>query len=303
VETWIETIRADAPHILVYLELGMNGTAVELALNRLAPVQCMTWGHPVTSGLPDIDYFLSSDLMEPEDGARHYRETLVRLPNLSIAYDALLVTAGGMTRSQMGLRDSATVYVCCQSLFKYRPQEDPLLVAIARAVPDSQFLFIGGDAPPTRIFRARLEAAFRDADLDPARHIVVVPPVPFEQFGALIGLGNVYLDSVAWSGGNTTLEAVTLGLPVITLPTGLMRGRHTLAILKRMGLDAYIARDGADYVALAARLADPGEQEAARRLIAERRARLFGDLEPVRALEAFFEKALSEDQARGVAAE
>lgn len=300
---WIARIKDDAPHVLVYLELGMNGTAVELALNRLAPVQCMTWGHPVTSGLPDVDYFLSSELMEPEDGARHYRETLVKLPNLSIAYDALPVAAGGLTRAEMGLRATATVYVCCQSLFKYRPQEDHLLVAIARAVPDSQFLFIGGDAPPTRIFRARLEAAFRAAGLDPARHIVIVPPVPFETFGALIGLGDVYLDSVAWSGGNTTLEAVTVGLPVITLPTGLMRGRHTLAILKRMGLEAYIAKDGSDYIALAARLADATENAAARRLIAERRAALFGDLTPVRALEAFFVAALAGDQAPGVAAE
>lgn len=300
---WIAAIRADAPHVLIYLELGMNGTAVELACNRLAPVQCMTWGHPVTSGLPDIDYFLTSDLMEPEGGERHYRETLVRLPNLSIAYDALPVAAGGMTRAEVGLRDGATVYVCCQSLFKYRPQEDHLLVAIARAVPDSQFLFIGGDAPPTRIFRARLEAAFRAAGLDPARHIVLVPPVPFERFGALIGLGDVYLDSVAWSGGNTTLEAVTVGLPVITWPTGLMRGRHTLAILRRMGLEAYVADDAEGYVALATRLADPAERATARALIAERRPILFGDLEPVRALEAFLERAVAAGQVSEAAAE
>jgi predicted O-linked N-acetylglucosamine transferase (SPINDLY family)/MoaA/NifB/PqqE/SkfB family radical SAM enzyme len=291
---WVATIAADAPHVLVYLELGMNGTAVELACNRLAPVQCMTWGHPVTSGLPDIDYFLSSDLMEPADGDRHYRETLVRLPNLSIAYEPLDVKAGGMTRAEVGLRPSATVYVCCQSLFKYRPQEDHLLVALARAVPDSQFLFIGAaEAPPTKIFRARLEAAFRAGNLDPARHLVVTPPVPFERFGALIGLGDVYLDSIAWSGGNTTLEAVTLGLPVVTLPTGLMRGRHTLAILTRMGLDATIARDGADFVAIAARLADPAERATARALIAERRPLLFGDLTPVRALETFLEDAVA----------
>jgi predicted O-linked N-acetylglucosamine transferase (SPINDLY family)/MoaA/NifB/PqqE/SkfB family radical SAM enzyme len=298
---WAEIIRADAPHVLIHLELGMNGTAIELACNRLAPVQCMTWGHPVTSGLPDVDYFLSSDLMEPEDGARHYRETLVRLPNLSIAYEALPVAAGGMSRAEVGLRETATVYVCCQSLFKYRPQEDVALVAIAKAVPDSQFLFIGTGGPPMAIFRARLEAAFRAAGLDPARHLVIAQPVPFERFGALIGLGDVYLDSIAWSGGNTTLEAVTLGLPVITLPGALMRGRHSTAILKRMGLDAYIAKDLTDYVRLAVRLADAGEQRTARALIAERRGALFGDLTPVRALEAFLEQALA--KAYGAAAE
>ncbi|MBP0651906.1 hypothetical protein J8J40_33080, partial [Mycobacterium tuberculosis] len=81
--------------------------------------------------------------------------------------------------------------------------------------------------------------------------------------------------------------------------------RHTLAILVRRGLDAYVAQDAADYVALAARLADPEERAEARRLIAERRPLLFGDLEPIRALEGFFVRALSTVygvEAAGVAA-
>ena len=66
-------------------------------------------------------YFLSSALMEPEDGERHYTETLVRLPNLSIHYQPPDPTTGTLTRASLGLRPETIVYLCCQSLFKYHP--------------------------------------------------------------------------------------------------------------------------------------------------------------------------------------
>ena len=68
VAAWRARILADAPHALIYLDIGMEQTAVRLAALRLAPVQCTTWGHPDTSGLPTIDYYLSSEAMEPPDG-------------------------------------------------------------------------------------------------------------------------------------------------------------------------------------------------------------------------------------------
>ena len=85
-DRWCETIRADAPHVVIFPEIGMDQMTPRLAGLRLAPVQCTSWGHPTTSGLPTIDYFLSSELMEPPDADARYTEKLVRLPNLGIAY-------------------------------------------------------------------------------------------------------------------------------------------------------------------------------------------------------------------------
>ena len=70
VDGWRREILADAPHILIYPGLFMDTMSVQLAAQRLAPVQCTSWGHPETSGLPTLDYFFSSDLMEPPDGRR-----------------------------------------------------------------------------------------------------------------------------------------------------------------------------------------------------------------------------------------
>jgi len=294
-DDWARLIADDRLDVLIYPEIGMHPTAMRLASQRLAPVQCVAWGHPVTTGLPTIDYFLSSALMEPEDGDRHYTETLVRLPNLSIHYQPPNPDTGTLTRARLGLRPETIVYLCCQSLFKYHPGDDGLLPAIAHAVPAARFLFIGdprADANARRL-AARLSAAFRSAGLDPDRHLAFTPSVAPEAFPALLRAADVYLDSTRWSGGNTTLEAMAAGLPIVTLPGPLMRGRHTAAILLAAGADAWIAWSPDQYVALAASLADPTVRARARETILAGRARVFGDPSPVRALEDFLASAVA----------
>ena len=89
IDDWRKAILNDAPDVIIYPEVGMDPVSRQLAAQRLAPVQCNSWGHPDTSGMPTLDYFLSSDLMEPPDASDHYSEKLIRLPNLSIYYDPI----------------------------------------------------------------------------------------------------------------------------------------------------------------------------------------------------------------------
>ncbi len=298
VATWRARILADAPHVLIYLDIGMEQTAVRLAALRLAPVQCTTWGHPDTSGLPTMDYYLSSEAMEPPDGDAHYTERLVRLPGLGIHYTPPLDAGGTLDRAALGLRADAVAYLCCQSLSKYLPRDDPVWPRIAALVPAAQFLFLSApDGNCDAGFRARLQRTFAAAGLDWQRHCVLIPPVPHAEFPALLRAADVFLDSIGWSGCNSTLEAVACGLPVVTTPTALMRGRHSAAILICMGLAHRVAPDVDGYVDRAARLADAGERA---RFVAELRAgrsRVFGDPAPVRALEDFLARVAIPDAA------
>jgi predicted O-linked N-acetylglucosamine transferase (SPINDLY family) len=83
---WHAAVSAALPHVLLYPEIGMDPMAARLAAQRLAPVQCVSWGQPETSGLPTMDYFLSADLMEPPNAEAHYTEHLVRLPGLGLHF-------------------------------------------------------------------------------------------------------------------------------------------------------------------------------------------------------------------------
>jgi predicted O-linked N-acetylglucosamine transferase (SPINDLY family) len=291
-EAVAKAIRADNLHVLIYPEIGMDPMAAKLAALRLAPVQCVSWGHPDTTGMPSIDHFISSELMEPEGAETHYSETLLRLPGIGIGYGPLEVKPESTDFTAFGVRAQSTVYLCCQYVAKYLPQHDDVFARIAAAIPDSQFLFINPRSKPlTARLRRRLDSAFARFGLDSARHVVILPYLTPAQYAALNQRADVYLDSIGWSGGNTTLEAVAEGLPVVTLPGTLMRGRHSGAILNQIGVTDTIADSVDDYVAIAARLgADPAWRRSVSARVADGRRRLYDDARPLRALEDALER-------------
>ena len=72
--------------ILFYTDLGMEPLTYTLAFSRLAPVQCVTWGHPDTTAIPTIDYFISSEDLDTPDAQSFYTEKLVRLKLPAVYY-------------------------------------------------------------------------------------------------------------------------------------------------------------------------------------------------------------------------
>src|SRR5712672_33753 len=292
---WRRTILDDAPHVLIFPEIGMDKVSAQLAAQRLAAVQCCSWGHPVTSGFPTIDYFLSSDLMEPAGAAAHYSEQLIRLPNLSIYYEPADVPPISVDRAQLDLRPEAVVYWCCQSPPKYLPQFDGVFARIAAEVPDSQFTFIefGGGSGVTEIFRTRLERAFKAIGLNAKNHCVFLPRLAPDRFGAAIGQCDIVLDSIGWSGCNSILESLVHNLPIVTLAGEMMRGRHAAAILEMMGVRETTARPIDEYVSIACVL---GRSSAKRSemsgRISSNKHRVYRDRDCIVALEAFLDSAV-----------
>jgi protein O-GlcNAc transferase len=294
-EDWRRTILDDAPHVLIFPEIGMDKVSSQLAAQRLAPVQCASWGHPVTSGFPTIDYFISSDLMEPADAEHHYSERLVRLPNLSIYYEPAGLPPIAVNRAELGLRENAVVYWCCQSLPKYLPQFDNVFPGIAAEVPDCQFTFIefSGGRGITEMFRARLDGAFKAAGLKAEDHCVFLPRLAPDRFVAAIGQCDVVLDSIGWSGCNSVLEGLIHNLPIVTLAAEMMRGRHTAAILGMMDIRETTAQTIEEYVSIAAFLGrNTAKRSELSTVIASRKQRIYRDRACIAALETFLTEAV-----------
>ena len=286
-----DAIVADRPHVLLYPEIGMDHVAARLGAERLAPVQCVAWGQPQTTGLPTMDIFLSSALMEPEQAGSHYTERLALLPGIGVHYLPDERAAEACTRPGLGLRNGAVVFWCGQALYKYLPQHDALLARIAACVGDCQFLFIGfaEDRAVTGYFLTRLSAAFAAHGLDASRCIRMLDPMPQERFLATVQLADVVLDSLDWSGGKSTLDMLAVAPVIVTRPGTMMRSRHTGAILTAMGVTDTIAANDGDYLAIAVRLArSPDTRRELRGRMAAARHRVLADPAPVRAMEAVF---------------
>lgn len=291
---WAARIRVDRLHVLLVPAVWMDAMTSRLAALRLAPVQAACWGHPETTGLPTIDYFLSADAMEPDGAAAHYTETLVRLPGLSAPYEPPPERPRRLDRPALGLPDDAVLYWCCQALFKYLPRHDNLFPRIAARVPKALFLFIGFHLSdgPTAILRRRLDDAFARAGLEAARHCRFLPFLDAGGFADVTRLANVFLDSLGWSGCNSTLEALAQNLPVVTCPGDLMRSRHSAAILQLLDLPELIAASPDAYVALAVALGlDPERRRALAGRIAAVKHRLLDGSASVQAFGDFLEDA------------
>ncbi len=259
--------------VLIYTDLGIDGRNYQFASMRLAPIQCTAWGHPVTSGLPTIDYYLSSDLMEPADADSHYTEKLVRLPNSALCYARSHTPISNLSKADFGL-DDGPLYLMCQNLPKATPKWDFLYKRIneltGRPVVFLEWL-IPGEA---EIAKDRMRKAGVNAKW--------LPVLPRPDYLRLLSLAEVSLDPPGWSGGNTTIEALAMGVPVVTLPGPFMRGRHSLAFLQLANAPGLIAKDADDYIDLAA---DSTRRKTA--MQAMNVDHLFDDVTPVESLDDF----------------
>jgi predicted O-linked N-acetylglucosamine transferase (SPINDLY family) len=289
-EAVCQQIIDDKLHILVFPEIGMDAPTIQTAALRLAPVQCSAWGHPVTSGLPTIDYFISSELMEPENARSHYSETLIKLPNIGVAYPKPIVGELSNSRSDFDLREDAVIYLCCQAPFKYLPQYDFILAEIARRVPQAQFIFPRGE-----LLRERLKRAFAAVNLNSEDYCFFRSILTRQDYIAINFMSDIFLDTFTWSGGNTSLEAIACNLPIVTCPGEFMRGLHAYSFLKMLGVTDTIAQNEAEYIEIAVKLGLDAEwrRDVTERM-SQRQDNLFDDRVCVTALEAFYQKVVRE---------
>lgn len=303
VETICQQILANNLHILVFTDIGMHPATTVVAAARLAPIQCAFWGHPITTGLPTMDYFISSALMEPDNAQEFYCEKLVSLPNLGTVYEWPQLPLQMKPRptfiatydTDKILNDDSILYLSCQSLFKYLPQHDCVFPRIALKVPHARFLFVSWLPPAiTDKFKQRLDKAFQQVNLNAKDFCVVLPSLSKDDYLNLNQISDIYLDTFCWSGGNTTLEAVACGLPIVTCPGEFMRGRHTYGILKMLGVTEIIAKDIDNYIELAVRLGlDPEWRQQIVQSICQNRSKLYQDLSCIKALEAFYTEVMN----------
>jgi predicted O-linked N-acetylglucosamine transferase (SPINDLY family) len=136
---------------------------------------------------------------------------------------------------------------------------------------------------------------------DVADRIVFVPRLQQAEFLNLLNVVDVLLDPFPYGGCTSTLEAFSFGVPVVTLPTELLRGRFTQAFYRRLGVESCIARDKADYVEIALQLGmDKAFRENVRQQILAGQPRLFEDDSAVRDWEQFLRSVTAQPPRRGV---
>ncbi|GHU30306.1 hypothetical protein AGMMS50256_16980 [Betaproteobacteria bacterium] len=297
----LEKLREDAPDAILYPEIGMDPLSFRLAAHRLAPLQMASWGHPITTGLPSIDLYLSGELLESEQASAHYREKLIRLPGTGCCTTPLDSVAEPIPEIARQLSErNGPRFVIAQRAFKLDPAHDALYAEIAWATGDCTLILLEDPVYPwaTAVVCERLEEVFRARALDPARYLIKIPWLSTGGFRSLLKICDVFLDCPAFSGYTTAWQAVHAGLPTVTLEGEFMRQRLAAGLLRKIGMTEMIAADSQAYVAIAVKLAqealDPERRQIRRAMLSKAAPLADEDQTVVRA----FERTVIEELAR-----
>ncbi|HYV38115.1 MAG TPA: tetratricopeptide repeat protein [Gemmataceae bacterium] len=276
--------------LLLHADIGMDPFTYTLAMSRLAPVQCATFGHPVTTGIETIDYYISAEALETQDADEHYTEKLVRLPTMPVYYYRTGTIPSKKEKRDFGLAEEDHGYACLQTLCKFHPDYDEWLGAILRGDPRGLLLLSAGTVPQLQLqLRKRFELTLPDV----VDRIRFLPMLDYRDYLRLLALSNVQLDPTPFGGGNTSYDGLSVGTPIVTLPSKQLRGRITFALYKQMDMLDCVAGSRQEYVELALRLGtDRGFRQTIHEKILARNGAVFENSAGIRDLERFFRQAV-----------
>lgn len=287
-------VQSQALDILYYFEIGTDAANYFLPFLRLAPMQCTSWGIQVTSGIPNVDHYLSSRLVEPPDAADHYSERLALAETLLCYRTRTPLPLAPKSRAQFGFTPSQNLYVCAQQLGKFHTDFDPMIGAILRQ--DARgVLAVTGDR--SGVAARRLRERFSATMPDVADRIVMLPHLERDEYRSLLLAADVLLDPPHFGGVNSTYDGLSYGKPIVTLPSGFHRGRYTLGCYRKLQLEDCVTSSVEEYVELAGRLArDANLRDHLCKRIHATSPALFEDAAAVTEHERLFEELQASDR-------
>ena len=285
--------------ILFYPDIGMSPYTYTLAMNRLAPVQVTSWGHPNTTGLNTMDYFLSSSLIEPKDAQSKYTERLIQLTKLPCIYPALQFKKEKGLKSKFKLPLDQVLIGIPQSLFKFHPDYDEVLERIISKLPEAKYVLIEGTNKP---MTQRLKSRWAATAPKTLANSIFLPRMTQQDYLCLLETVDILLDPIYFGSGNTFYEAMAIGTPLVTMPGAYMRGRIVAGGYKQMTLDnAPIANDIDDYIEITIRLAEDADlrRSLKQQIKTSALMHLFDDQEAANEIIEFIRAAVDENRETG----
>lgn len=254
---------------LIYTDVGMDPTSYFLAQHRIAPIQGILSGHPVTSGIPHLDYFFSGKTGDDNIQA-HYSEKTILLKG---GFSPLppLEPAPEISRSLFSqVTEHTHIYFCPMLLFKVHPSFDHALKAILTQDPQAHIYFV--DIPKDPITTRGLKKRFAKTVGTPlCDRIFFMPWMGRADFRSAVASADVLLDTFCFGSGSTTIQILELHQPLVTLPGEFYRARIALTYYLRLKMQEPVAQSVDDYVQKAVRIAcDPDYRHRLRQELAEK---------------------------------
>lgn len=264
--------------MIIYPEVGMSNAIYYLSMLRLAPIQIALMGHPETSGSKFMDYFVSWKNFHYGQPKKQFTETVVQFKKLPVCYDyPLELESIKKTRKSLGLASKPPVlFSIPMMLFKVQPEFDEVIIKIIQASDQHGVLLVCYNHVEKIIFD-RLKKHLTKKELE---QVIFCLPFKRRDYYALLKQSNVVLETFPFGGGNTVLQSMAAGTPVISLKGNQLKGAFGAGYYDYLGETAYCVNTVDEYVQQAIKVAnDPTEKSRYNAMIQKNKHRLFGNME------------------------
>lgn len=225
--------------VLIFPDVGLDGSSDLLGCCRLARRQVAAWGGPSSSGMPQMDFFVGGELMLDPDQDAEFSEQLVRLPGIGFGYPERFVSAPTPNPGSVSRRP---FLYCCQEPQKLHPKHDELLSQLTNTV-DTPILFVTGRPQLTERIAQRLKRQNVRAEWTHG--------VPFPKFSRILRDADLIIDTPFYNGGITSLWALHQRTPILTLPGPRFRDRFSKAFLTAVGMEKWVPKTPKEYLQMA----------------------------------------------------
>ena len=260
----VNFIRADDLDILFIatnVTAGTNQICL-LSIHRLARVQVTSIASIVTTGIRNIDYYISGKLTDQSPEAEHhYQEQLLQLDGSAhcFSYGSEQNTATVVVeREKLGISEESVVFVSVANMFKITPELSHTWAKIIASVPDSVLLLFPfgpnwSNSYPKKNFMNNISKIFSQYGLEPSRCITLDPvPVPNrDDIKEYLKLADVYLDSYPFSGTTSLIEPLEVGLPIVARQGTYLRSAMGAALLQDIGMYDLVGNSEESYIQVA----------------------------------------------------
>ncbi len=265
----VKIIRDAGMDILIDLGGYTGVSPLHYMVHGLAPVQATWLGYPASTGMKQIHYRITDWIGDPAGYEAHYTENLLRTPGAFSAYYPMIRTPLNVYNPQYRVRDTPALqngfitFGSCNNIAKITAKTLRLWSAVLGRCPDSKLL-IEANGLDKEAVRAPLMARMIDAGIDTER-VTFIPRVSANQYLTYHDI-DIVLDTAPLTGGNTTCDALWMGVPVVSLAGHAFHARISASMLHAIGVDGLICHDEETYIEVASQLAADIEQLNALRL-------------------------------------
>ena len=253
-------------HIQILIDLGghTRGNRLGIFQRRPAPIQATWLGCPSTTGVKNIDYFLTDAYVAPPEEEEHFTEKVWRISDIGVCFSAPELDL--QVNALPALTSQSFTFGCLNNQIKITDQTVSVWAKILCALPHARLLLkVKRLKSQDKIYIQRIKNIFLKYGVNAEQLIFEDYNVPRHDFIASYQQVDVALDPFPFPGSTTSLESLWMGVPVLTMRGYNLASHIGEAIARAAGMPDWIAEDEEDYVEKACKFAAEIEQLSALR--------------------------------------